>query len=100
MGDVSHVTPSAQCWAPTWAIGTNPHMAGGSAGQEFSTTYNYRLEDASSSNAIRPPSENGQNSLSENIVNLSREIRSMSIIAALVDAVGNVRRDTALMINF
>jgi len=25
VGDVSRVTPTAQCWAPTWAIGTNPH---------------------------------------------------------------------------
>lgn len=25
VGDVSWVTPTAQCWAPTWAIGTNPH---------------------------------------------------------------------------
>ncbi len=22
---MSRVTPTAQCWAPTWAIGTNPH---------------------------------------------------------------------------
>jgi aminobenzoyl-glutamate utilization protein B len=25
VGDVSWVTPTAQCWAPAWAIGTNPH---------------------------------------------------------------------------
>ncbi|WP_320203279.1 M20 family metallopeptidase [Agrobacterium rosae] len=25
VGDVSRVTPTAQCWAPAWAIGTNPH---------------------------------------------------------------------------
>jgi aminobenzoyl-glutamate utilization protein B len=25
VGDVSWVTPTAQCWTPTWAIGTNPH---------------------------------------------------------------------------
>lgn len=25
VGDVSRVVPTAQCWAPTWAIGTNPH---------------------------------------------------------------------------
>ena len=25
VGDVSRVIPTAQCWAPTWAIGTNPH---------------------------------------------------------------------------
>ncbi|NSZ64726.1 M20 family metallopeptidase [Agrobacterium tumefaciens] len=25
VGDVSWVTPTAQCWTPAWAIGTNPH---------------------------------------------------------------------------
>lgn len=25
VGDVSWVAPTAQCWTPTWAIGTNPH---------------------------------------------------------------------------
>lgn len=25
VGDVSWVVPTAQCWAPAWAIGTNPH---------------------------------------------------------------------------
>ncbi|APO78057.1 aminobenzoyl-glutamate utilization protein B (plasmid) [Rhizobium etli 8C-3] len=25
VGDVSRVTPTAQCWAPAWAIGTSPH---------------------------------------------------------------------------
>lgn len=25
VGDVSRVTPTAQCWTPAWAIGTNPH---------------------------------------------------------------------------
>ncbi|MBZ4138372.1 amidohydrolase, partial [Escherichia fergusonii] len=25
VGDVSWVTPTAQCWAPAWAIGTAPH---------------------------------------------------------------------------
>ena len=25
VGDVSWVTPTAQCWAPAWAVGTNPH---------------------------------------------------------------------------
>lgn len=25
VGDVSWVTPTAQCWAPAWVIGTNPH---------------------------------------------------------------------------
>jgi aminobenzoyl-glutamate utilization protein B len=25
VGDVSWVTPTAQCWSPAWAIGTNPH---------------------------------------------------------------------------
>lgn len=25
VGDVSRVTPTAQCWAPAWAIGTAPH---------------------------------------------------------------------------
>ncbi|WCK04191.1 M20 family metallopeptidase [Agrobacterium tumefaciens] len=25
VGDVSWITPTAQCWTPAWAIGTNPH---------------------------------------------------------------------------
>jgi aminobenzoyl-glutamate utilization protein B len=25
VGDVSWVTPTAQCWTPAWAVGTNPH---------------------------------------------------------------------------
>jgi aminobenzoyl-glutamate utilization protein B len=25
VGDVSWVVPTAQCWTPAWAIGTNPH---------------------------------------------------------------------------
>ncbi len=25
VGDVSWMTPTVQCWTPTWAIGTNPH---------------------------------------------------------------------------
>lgn len=34
VGDVSWVTPTAQCWAPAQAIGTNPHTAGRRAGKK------------------------------------------------------------------